>query len=215
MIRAVIFDIGGVLVHSVDPLRQHYWEERCQITPGFLAVDFYINPVAQRALLGQASEAEVWSDFMLRHGLSLLETQTLQADWERARILDLDLLAFIGSLRPRYKTGIISDAFPQARLKMQAAFEEHGLDFQTMFDTALFSAEEGVCKPGPEIFQRALERLEILPGEGIFVDDVLKNVQGARQVGMQSLQFQGTDSKDLILTIQDMLQTQESQRVSS
>jgi epoxide hydrolase-like predicted phosphatase len=210
MIRALIFDVGGVLVHDHNPERQHYWEQRCGLPPGRLAYDFYVNPASERALLGQASEADIWTDFQVRHGLSLAEIQTLRSEWEQARRLDLELIAFIDSLHPHYKTGVISDAFKEARLKMQTAFAQQALDFQALFDVVLFSGEEGVRKPYPEIFLRALARLGVAPHEAIFVDDVPANVEGARRVGMQAIWFQGIASKDVIAEIRRRLRAQEA-----
>ncbi len=67
----------------------------------------------------------------------------------------------------------------------------------------MFSAEEGARKPDPEIYRRALSRLGVAPAEAIFVDDRLKNVEGARQVGMRTLHF--TDSVGVRQEIERLL----------
>jgi len=201
MIQAVIFDVGGVLVQDYNPEKQRYWEERCRIPPGRLAVDFYINPIAHRSMLGLASELEVWDDFQERHNLSLEDVQHLQEDWAKSRKLNLELLTLIGSLRPRIKPGIISDAFPGARQKLQAAFGKQGLNFEAMFDSILFSAEEGVRKTSTEIFQRALERLAVSADQAIFIDDIQSNVKVAEQCGMQAIWFHDIETMDLVAEI--------------
>ena len=57
-----------------------------------------------------------------------------------------------------------------------------------MFDTILISDAEGISKPDPRIFQRALERLETSPARSIFVGDHPEvDVAGAQAAGMQAI----------------------------
>ena len=79
---------------------------------------------------------------------------------------------------------------------------------EKVFDVRVFSAEEGVRKPDPEIYMRALSRLGVAPQEAIFVDDRLKNVQGARQLGMQAIQF--TDSDRVCCQIRRLIESDTS-----
>jgi FMN phosphatase YigB (HAD superfamily) len=65
------------------------------------------------------------------------------------------LLDPIRTLRPHYRTGVISDALPGARheLRVQAHVNE------SLFDVTLFSGEEKVKKPDEAIFDKSLSRL--------------------------------------------------------
>ncbi len=57
-----------------------------------------------------------------------------------------------------------------------------------MFDTILISDAEGISKPDPQIFQRALERLNVSPARSVFVGDHPDvDVAGARAAGMQAI----------------------------
>jgi putative hydrolase of the HAD superfamily len=57
-----------------------------------------------------------------------------------------------------------------------------------MFDTILISDAEGVSKPDPQIFHRALERLGAKPGHSVFVgDNPDVDVAGARAAGMRAV----------------------------
>jgi HAD superfamily hydrolase (TIGR01509 family) len=57
------------------------------------------------------------------------------------------------------------------------------------FDLLIVSAEEGIMKPEPEIYQRTLTRLGRSAEETIFVDDSYPNVLAAQELGMQSIHF--------------------------
>ena len=58
------------------------------------------------------------------------------------------------------------------------------LDSTEIFDVAVISGEVGLHKPQPEIYLLACERLEVEPGEAVFVDDLRENCAGAEAVGM-------------------------------
>ena len=125
----------------------------------------------------------IWEDVGRRFGLSPVDVADLEADFWSGGAWDEELLAFIRSLRPKYKTGTISDAWPDAR-EVMAAHVNDGT-----FDVSVFSGEEGVRKPDPEIYHRALSRLGVAPAEAVFCDDRMKTVRGAQSVGMHAFQL--------------------------
>jgi 2-haloacid dehalogenase len=61
--------------------------------------------------------------------------------------------------------------------------------FLTWFDGAVVSGFEGVVKPEPEIFERLLERFDLTPETTLFVDDSPRNVDAARELGIQAVEF--------------------------
>lgn len=185
-IHAVMFDIGGVLVRTEDLEPRRVWERRFRLPDWGLADIVFNNPAALRATIGQATEDEPWLAAAERLALSPGELAQLRQEFWQGDRYDHDLLAFIGALRPRYKTGIISNAWPGVRQMHQPHIND------SIFDMILYSAEEGIAKPAPEIYHRALTRLAVRPDESIFVDDVLENVEAARAIGMAGIQFKNT-----------------------
>jgi glucose-1-phosphatase len=185
-IRAVFFDVGGVLLRTEDLAPRRKWEQRFSLPEWGLAEIVFSNPVARRSSLGQASQAEIWAEVARCLSLNPEELEELKLDFWKGDVWDEALLGFIRSLRPRLKTGIISNAWLEAWELVKTQVN------QETFDAVLFSSEEGIEKPEPEIYQRALARLNVLPAEAIFVDDMPKNVEGARAVGMVGVHF--TDS---------------------
>jgi epoxide hydrolase-like predicted phosphatase len=186
-IRAVIFDIGGVLYRTEDTTLYRQWEIRLGLSDGELTETVFTHPVAQEALVGRATTEDLWRAVGSQLRLSPDELDALKEDFWAAGEWDDELLAFARSLRPRVKTGIISDAWPDARQVVRAYVNERA------FDVCVFSAEEGVRKPDPEIYRRALRRLDVLPQEAVFVDDRLPNVSGARRMGMHGILFVSSD----------------------
>ncbi len=183
MIRAVLVDVGGVLVRTEDLEPRRQWERRFGMRDWELADLVFNNPVSQRASLGQATWDDNWAEVARRLSLPPAELEALRADFWKGDVWDEGLIRYIASLRARVKTGIISNALRGAREQVTA--QVGGANFDEM----VFSYEEGVEKPDPEIYRRALARLGVQPAEAVFVDDMLPNVEGARAVGMFGILF--------------------------
>jgi epoxide hydrolase-like predicted phosphatase len=183
VIRAVYFDMGGVLLRSESEAGRRKWEHRLGLAEGELARVVFENRASDLAIVGQADAEAVWAEAGRELALDSPTLAELRADFFAGDAFDVDLLAFIRALRPKYKTGLISNAWPDVRVSTQLHLNA------TVFDLLLFSGEEGVAKPDPEIYHRALARLGVTPAAAVFVDDVLVNVEAARAVGMAGIQF--------------------------
>lgn len=183
MIRAVIFDIGGVLVRTEDLEPRRKWERRFGLPDWGLAQLVFDSPAALEATVGRADESATWEHAARVLGLNADELAQLRSDFWAGDVYDDALIDYVRSLRPRYKTGILSNAWPGAR-----AFHQPRLNGET-FDVLVFSSEEGVAKPAPEIYRRALARLGVTAPEAVFVDDVPENVAAACALGMAGVHF--------------------------
>ena len=60
------------------------------------------------------------------------------------------------------------------------------------FSVVVSSAEEGVRKPDPRIYERTLGRLALPPEACLFVDDSSENCDGARTCGLDAVWFSST-----------------------
>ena len=63
-------------------------------------------------------------------------------------------------------------------------------DFLQWFEGIVVSGDEQTRKPFPEIYETLLRRYQVDPAQAVFIDDVLKNVQGAENVGIRGIHFQ-------------------------
>ena len=66
-------------------------------------------------------------------------------------------------------------------------------DFLHWFDGRLVSGEEKMRKPFPEFYQLLLDRFAIKKEEAIFIDDNLRNVESAREFGIETIRFTTPD----------------------
>jgi putative hydrolase of the HAD superfamily len=61
------------------------------------------------------------------------------------------------------------------------------------FDVLVWSFQLHLAKPDPAIYRYALQKLGVEPTEALFLDDKIENVEAARALGIQSLQFSTVD----------------------
>ncbi|HVD14610.1 MAG TPA: HAD family phosphatase [Actinomycetota bacterium] len=197
-VRAVVFDIGGVLEFTPYLGVRERWEEQLGLQPGEL--DARTRGVWEAGSVGALSEREV----TLRVGglLGLDETQVeafMRDLWtEYLGSLNVELAEYCRGLRPRYQTAIISNSFVGARTREQERYH-----FDEITDLLVYSHEVGIAKPDPRIYQLACARLGVRPGETVFVDDNQLMVDGARAAGIQAILFE--DNAQAIAEIEDRL----------
>ena len=183
-IRAVISDLFDVLLIEGDTTRCRAYERRVNLPEGGLLQEMFRSPYFREAVAGRVTGEEMWRDVARSIG-EPPENWSLLADFHKSIfILNHDLLAFFRSLRPSFKTAILSNASSDVRAWIMEAFH-----LERDFDLIMISAEEHYHKPQPEIFHIAFDRLEVQPEEVLFIDDEALFIGSARALGMYAVQF--------------------------
>ena len=185
MIKAIVFDFGGVLMRTEDHSGRRQWEARLGLGEYELDRAVFHSEAAIRATLGDEPEAAIWQNVAKVFKLSPEQLATLQTDFWSGDRLDLELVRLLASLRPRYQTAILSNYWPNGR---DLIGRVNGLE--QVVDTIFISSEERLAKPDPRLYQRVAERLGVQPNEIVLVDDFIANIDGARAAGWQTIHYQ-------------------------
>ena len=178
--KAIIFDCFGVLVGK------GFWNMYTLLGGDVKADSEYIDQQLAKVDLGQLSSQDFSQEMANRLGISIDKyTQAFRED-ERPNEA---LFAYIkDELKPNYKLALVSNATGDSvRRKIPA-------DKLALFDEVLISGEVGILKPDPRLFHMALDRLGVEAHETVFVDDHQEYIQGAKNVGLQTIQFKDFDS---------------------
>lgn len=182
-IRAVIWDLGGVIVRTENPSPRTLAAERLGVSRKELEDLVFAGEWSDRATLGQISTSDLWDNVCTRLKLPVEESESLQRSFWGGDRLDRELVEYIRTLRPAFRTALLSNAF----LDLRSALERWGI--VDAFDHLIISAEVGLMKPDPRIFELALERLQVAPAEAVFVDDFILNVRAAQKAGLRAIRF--------------------------
>lgn len=185
-LRAVFFDLGGVIVRTEFQAPRLSLAERLGMEYEDLVRLVFESETSRTASLGGIREDAHW-EAVARKLKRPKEVAVLRAEFFAGDVLDHHLVDFIRSLRPRCKTGLISNAWDGLRAYIVKQ------KFDDAFDSLTISAEVGVMKPKAEIYLLALEQLKVSPHEALFVDDFIENVEGARAVGMSTIHFKDAE----------------------
>jgi len=208
-LRGLFLDYGGVLTGSVGGSFAAY-EDHLGIPRGRafeLLVEASRTPGG--GLIGALERGEISSQEFDATLVSLLVEDGY--DVPRGGVL----ARFFAAMEP---TGGLWDVATQVRrhgLATGVLSNSWGTDIYprellaSHFDVLVISAEVGMRKPDPAIYELACERIGLPPERCAFVDDLPRNVEVAREVGMFAVHHDG-DEAAVVAKLSDFLEVELS-----
>lgn len=195
MIKAIIWDLGNVLVdwnpsYVFDKMfddeekKKHFLENICNL-------EWNEEQDAGRPI------KEATEELVQRHPEWKEYIEAYYGRWEEMlggplyeTVEILKQLKEEGRFKMYALTNWSAETFPIALAKYQ---------FLHWFDGRVVSGEEKMRKPSKEFYQRLLDRYNLKPDEVLFIDDNLRNIKAAQEMGMKTLLFKNSEQlkKDL------------------
>ena len=197
-IKAVIFDMGGVFINTFDHSARQNMAQRYGITEKELDRIVFHNSLSADAEKGLYSKEELLERMAQQVGIPLEDATAFYMEYFSKDEEDAELVAFVRTLKPHYKLGLLSNAYPGTREWMQKYHT-----FLDLFEISFFSAEAGMRKPEPEFFRLILDAMQVEPEKTLFVDDFPENIAGAQQLGIQTVWY--TDREKCIPLLKELL----------
>src|SRR5919199_141386 len=115
-IRAVIFDLGGVIIRTEDFTPRTTLAQRLGMSRAELEqIVFGGGERGIRAALGEISDEELWRQVAQALKVPADEIRQVQREFWGGDRLDTALVEFIRGLRPRYRTALLSNAWSGLR----------------------------------------------------------------------------------------------------
>ena len=179
--RAVIFDLDGVIRDWNDEA-MYDLEAAFGLPPGIILSIGFGSDLGPAATTGRITFRE-WMDEIRRRVVALHGEPVIGAldEWEaNIGTVDTEMLAVLRSVRRHCTAAVLSNGTTRLRRDL------HALDLVDEFDVIYNTAELGVAKPDPAVFERVLADLELSSAEAVFIDDLAVNVEGARSVGLRA-----------------------------
>jgi putative hydrolase of the HAD superfamily len=182
-IQAVFFDLGGVIARTEQPEPRTRLAHSLGLSLAGIEKLVFETESSQQASLGIISEDQHWQNIASSLGLPFTEAGRLRTEFFAGDQVDFELVELMRDLRKKVKVGLISNAWNGLRDWIT------NRKFADAFDDMVISAEVGCAKPDARIYQIALRNLLVSPEESVFLDDMSRNVEAARKIGMRSIHF--------------------------
>lgn len=197
--KAIVFDIGNVLVR---------WDAAQAFLPALgdrAAVDAFLARIGFSALnlrgdagetfaalardIADPADRAVFATYLPNYGSTIPEA--IEGTWAlipRLRGRGLQIHAITNWSAETWPIGLAT----HPRLA-------------TIFGLTVVSGQEGILKPDPRIFALLCDRAGLKPEDCLFIDDSLKNVEGARAFGMQAHHFVSPEALETNLVERGLL----------
>ena len=185
MIKAVIFDIGGVISTTIlrrmaqDLAKKHNLDEET------LAKQIHTGWTDYKT--GKINAAEFWQEFLheskISENIDELEKDSISYIKEIQGVADI-----AKSLKQKYRTAVLSNTVESWMQKFREMF-----DTESMFDLIISSHEIAMCKPNKNFFDYCLEKLGLNAEDCIFIDDQNNNIDAAKNFGFKTIKFENAE----------------------
>ncbi len=196
MIKAALFDFGGVLTESG---KKGFIAKILAELLGVPEKDIDITDLHLDLRRGKSDEDTFFREINRRYNghvtkESFLERTTLPK-------LSREVIELARLMRTRgIRTGILSNVFALNARALRTAGLYEG------FDPVILSCDEGFAKPDKEIYQIAIDRLGVRAEEVLFIDDQEKCTAAAAALGMHVVLAASpdqivTDTKSLLVSL--------------
>lgn len=194
MIKAIIFDAGGVLLHGKG-------ETICAEIARLLNINFEelekirmknYEDLCTGKLTSEAYAEIIKKQFNLSFSIKEILEKIKQA-YLAVMTVNEELLVFAEKLKDNYKVAMITNShINHADINKKRGFYQH-------FNPCIVSTDVGLLKPQKEIFELALKKLNLKAEECIFIDDREKHLNTAKSLGFHTILFKNNKQllKDL------------------
>ncbi len=169
--NGIIFDFYGVIRHDIQQTWLH--NQGLQRIGEFAVASNLLDA-------GEISMEEYLRRYSLASGVPPTDIQRAFDDTPMVEGMESFLRELHGT---GLRMGLLSNADSGPRHYLEET------ELLQLFDDIVISAEVGYRKPDPEIYRLALNRLDLVPGTTIFVDDNRANIDAAAAIGIDPILF--------------------------
>lgn len=188
-VRAVLFDLGGVLL-EIDVARAlAAWAPHSRLPREALHQRFQSDEPFQRHETGHLDDAGYFAH--LREWLELgCEEEQVRAGFNAILVREIDeTIALLDAIRDRVPCYAISNTNPAHLAEMARAFPS----FLGRFERVFASHQIGHRKPQPRAFEHVLAAIGVPAPQVLLFDDLVPNVEAAAALGLQAVLVRGPE----------------------
>jgi FMN phosphatase YigB (HAD superfamily) len=188
-IRAVIFDIGRVLIRINVKRAMDGLAAGLSLSPEELWSAIENDPRWPDWQEGRMSPRD-WHLHLCRRLGATLTFEQFTEIWNR--VLDPQPLqdnSLFEKLSKTCRLALLSNTDP-----IHVAYMESAYDFFRFFPARVYSCTIGASKPSPLFYLEALRACKVQASEAVYIDDILPYAEAARSLGLNAIHYQSPDS---------------------
>lgn len=199
-IKNIIFDLGKVLLNLDFEATIHAFQQLGLQTDVLNQQQVYADPVFYALETGRISPAEFCRGVQKVIGNHNISDHQIEVAWS-AMILDIpaNRVKKVQELAKMYNVYLFSNTNQIHIDKLHNEFKrDYGYDFSSLFVKDYYSHEIHESKPNLSSYLKVIELSGVVPEETLFVDDLEKNIAGAKSAGLQTFWLRdGMEMADL------------------
>lgn len=200
MIKAIIFDMGGVLVDlDIEDCKKVFKE-----TLGYDDIDQIIDACHQKGIYGDLEEgtlsAEEFRSIVLAGSRSGATPEMVDEAMSHILVgIQPYKVQMLKKLAQEYDLYMLSNNNAICLPYSRAMFAEAGIPLEDIFKKCFFSFEMKALKPSAAFYKAVVEQIGLPAEEMFFIDDSQRNVDGSVAAGLPAVYYEpGTDLEALI-----------------
>jgi epoxide hydrolase-like predicted phosphatase len=187
-IKAIIFDIGGVVINDDFLSYAGRFEKKAGMSKEQIYRAILGSSEWRLYFKGKISEEKVWKAIKSKY-LPPNIADEIRSSWEDIFFPITETIDLIKRLKQTYKIFFISNVDRKSANFVHKKYPE----IFSLFDDGVMSFETGMAKPDKGIYRHALRKFKLKPEECIYIDNQPENIPPARELGIEAVRFQGTE----------------------
>lgn len=199
MYKAIIFDLGRVLVHFDFQRGYRALEGLCPYSAAEIPGRIFTTGLVNRFETGLIESQDFYAQFSKQLGLTIDYSQFCGI-WTSIFTEALLPESLLESLAARYRLVLLSNTNPIHFEMIRATFPH-----LRHFHQLVLSYEVKAMKPQPEIYQAAIEAAHCRAEECFYTDDIAEYVEGARKLGIDAVQFESREQIERELRVRGII----------
>ncbi|TAH06216.1 MAG: HAD family phosphatase [Sphingobacteriia bacterium] len=188
-IKNIIFDLGGVFLNINFQLTNSAFANLGVDRFAEMFNQHHSNDLFEMLEKGEISAPAFYEAFRKESGTNISD-EAIRNAWN-ALLLDFppERIEWLAQIKKRYNIYLFSNTNQIHYDAFMADFGKTfgGKDFNRYFIKAYYSQTLGLRKPSVASYKAIIQEQGLIPAETLFIDDTIKNIEGAKEAGLQTI----------------------------